>query len=76
LDGVCLSVTKFSKAHGNGLKVGVLGVFGVANYEYDIEIFRARFRKRWAWPKIIICFISTKFDILRGNRVWAARNGH
>jgi hypothetical protein len=32
----------------------LLGVFGVADHEYDIEIFRARFRKRWAWLKFII----------------------
>jgi hypothetical protein len=76
LDGVCLSVTKFSKAHGNGPRVHKLGVFGIADYEYDIEIFRARFRKRWAWPKTMIWFISSKFVIFGGNRVRGARNVH
>jgi hypothetical protein len=72
----CLSVTKFSKADGNGPRVRLLGVFGVADYEYDIEIFRARFRKRGAWPKTLICFICSKLVILRGNRVRGARNAH
>jgi hypothetical protein len=54
----------------------LLGVFGVADHEYDIEIFRTPFRKRWAWPKIMICIISFKFDILLGNRVRGARNAH
>jgi hypothetical protein len=31
-------------------------VFGVVDHEYDIEIFRALFRKRWAWPKFMILF--------------------
>jgi hypothetical protein len=68
--------TKFSKVHGNGPRVRLLGVFGVADHEYDIEIFRTRFRKRWAWPKIIICFIWSKLVILRGNRVRGARNAY
>jgi hypothetical protein len=50
-----------------------IGVFGVADHEYDIEIFRKRFRKRWAWPKIIICFIWSKLVILKGNRGRGAR---
>jgi hypothetical protein len=68
--------TKFSKLHGNGPRARQLGVFGVADHESGIEIFRARFRKRWAWPKIMICLISSKFVILGVYRVPGARNAH
>jgi hypothetical protein len=61
-------------------KFDILGGNRVADHKYHIEIFRARFRKRfrtrWAWPKIMSCFILSKFVILGGNRMRGARNEH
>jgi hypothetical protein len=71
---ICFITSKFDILGGNQVR-------GAQNAHRDLPhallgSSGMRFRKRWAWPKIMICFIPSKFIILQGNQVRGARNAH